>query len=379
MNILYSFNKTGFEANYWTTEIQAASDDDYTFIPFNHEPYLSPWKYIRAQLLDNLYYERHPGLMRLYGNFEKMLSTHKISVILVDTCPPYHPDYLRQFSQYKVLRIGDGPISAYDRDFAYCHAYDHVLYHSPAYSRDLDIAEKLRYCKVERSDFWPMCAFDALFDQNRTEETILSHDRDIDVIFIGTLHISKMPLLAQIKRGLGSRIVMRGLAPLKNNLYFNVKYGFPGWMRPVPFGSYVPLYQRSKIGINLHNRGDYTVGSYRLFDLPANGVMQISDGGSFLSAFYEVDKEIVSYASVDELIDKVRYYLDHPEERNTIASNGYKRVMKEYRHKTLMRRAGEIISRGIHEKNSQSDNMTYPCSSIPSSSIPRTAGKLAAL
>jgi spore maturation protein CgeB len=249
MNILYSFNKKGFEANYWAAEIAAASDPDFTFIPFNHDPYVDVFKYIRAQLLDNLYYDRHPGLMRMYSDFEAILRERRISAVIVDTCPPYHPDYLRNIPVYKVLRIGDGPISAYDRDLAYCHAYHHVLYHSPAYSRDLDTFEKLRYCKVERADFWPMCAFDALFDRSKTEQTILDHRRDIDVIFIGTLHLSKMPFLAKVKKALGSRIQMRGLCSPKKNVYYNLKYGFPGWMRRVPFEQYVPLYQRAKIGI----------------------------------------------------------------------------------------------------------------------------------
>ena len=55
------------------------------------------------------------------------------------TAFPYHPEFLRTIPQYKFLRTSDGPLAAYDRDFAYVHAYDPVLYHSPAYSRDLGI------------------------------------------------------------------------------------------------------------------------------------------------------------------------------------------------------------------------------------------------
>jgi len=54
MRILYSFNKEGFEADYWTREIAGASTDSYEFIPFNHGKYLKPLLYVRSQLLDNL-------------------------------------------------------------------------------------------------------------------------------------------------------------------------------------------------------------------------------------------------------------------------------------------------------------------------------------
>jgi len=350
MKIIYSFNKKGFEAEYWTREIAAASIPACEFIPFNHDPYLDPNLYIRAQLLDNLYYQEHPGLKQMYKDIVQKIHETGADALLVDTCPPYHPDFLRSLNIYKTLRIADGPISAYDRDFAYLHAYDHVLYHSPAYSRDMGMEEKLRYCGAQQLDFWPLGSFDALCNPSKTEATILSAERDIDVMFIGAMHVNKMPLIAAVKKALGKRLLLHGLTSLKKNVYFNLKYGFPAWVTPLPFNQYVPLYQRAKIGINIHNRGDFTVGSYRLFDLPANGVMQISDGGKFLQQFYSVGEEIVSYRNTDDLIDKIRYFLEHNDERKRIALNGFRRVRKDYRIADLLIYAGNLISMGIEQK-----------------------------
>lgn len=347
LTIVYSFNKRGFEAEYWRREIGEASDELVTFVPFNHDPYLDPNLYSRAQLLDNVYFARHPGLARMYADFEALLREVQADAVIVDNYPPYHPDYLRRLSLYKVLRIADGPLSAYDRDIPYLHAYDHVLYHSPAYSRDLDMAEKLAYCGARRADFWPLALFDAACDPMRTEAEIFAADRPIDVIFIGALHLNKMPLLATVKKALGRRMVMHGLTSLKKNVYFNLKYGFPGWVRPAAFEAYVPLYQRAKIGINVHNRGDYTVGSYRLFDLPGNGVMQISDGGEYLGAFFQVGDEIVGYGDADELVDLIRYYLAHEDERRRIAVNGYRRVMRSHRIRGRLHEAAELIRAGM--------------------------------
>jgi spore maturation protein CgeB len=130
-------------------------------------------------------------------------------------------------------------------------------------------------------------------------------------------------------------------------VYFNVRYGMPGWVRPIAFEEYVPLYRRAKIGFNVHNRGDYTVGSYRLFDLPGNGVMQISDGGRYLDTFFDVGEEIVSYAGADDLVDKIRYYLANDAERRRIALNGFRRVQRDHRIGHRMRQAGELIERGM--------------------------------
>src|SRR5437762_5249214 len=128
LTIIYSINKTGAELDFWTREIEAASNDRYRFVVFNHDPYLSCWKYVRAQLLDNLYFDRHPGLMRMYDDVRQLAAREGAAALLVDNFPPYHPDWLRTFDIYKVLRTSDGPLATYDRDFPYVHAYDHGLY-----------------------------------------------------------------------------------------------------------------------------------------------------------------------------------------------------------------------------------------------------------
>ncbi len=77
--------------------------------------------------------------------------------------------------------------------------------------------------------------------------------------------------------------------------------------------------------------------------------MQISDGGEWLKDFFEEGEEIVGYDNVDELVDKVAYYLDHDEERNRIALGGYRRVMRQHRFRERMRQAGELIEMGMQK------------------------------
>jgi len=354
LKIIYSFNKTGFEADYWQREIAAASGERYRFIPFNHGDYLDSNLYVRAQQLDDLYFNRRPELLRMYADLERLIRDGRVDALIVDNCFPYHPDWLRSLPAYKVLRSSDGPICAYDRDFAYVHAYDHVLYHSPAYSRDMGMEEKLRYVGAKHADFWPLGLFDAAFDTKETEQTLFGRKRDIDVIFIGAQHVGKMPFLAKVKKALGSRCRIYGLTTFKRNVYFNLRYGFPCWVQKVPADHYVPLYQRAKIGFNLHNRGKYSVGNFRLFELPANGVMQISDGEDYLDRYFEVGKELSSYRDVGELIEKITYYINHNEERLEVARAGYRRVLNDYRISHLLQSAGQMIERGTASRSAAS-------------------------
>jgi len=350
MKVIYSFNKHGREAEVWEREIAEASFDGCQFIPFNHEPYLDPRRYSRAQLLDNLYFERNAALLRMYDGLDRLVGKTGADVLLVDNYQPYHPEYLRGHAIYKVLRLSDGPVAAYDRDFAYLHAFDHALFHSPAYSADLTMDQKLEYCGCKRRDFWPLALFEAARSPLVTEEDLFRAARHHDLVFVGAMHVGKMPALAKIKKAFGHRCRMHGLVDLKKNVYFNIRHGFPGWISPIRIEDYVPLYRRSKIGFNLHNRGSYTVGSFRLFELPANGVMQISDGGSYLSSFFEPGKEIVGYEDVDGLIELVEYYLTHEAERIDIARAGYRAVLARHTFKGRMLELEKLLGPHVRSR-----------------------------
>jgi hypothetical protein len=330
MKILYSYNKNGYEEAYWEKELQCVNNADYKIRPFNHGHYIDSSKIIRAQLLDNAFFFQDKKLINLYQKVTQIIDEEKIDVLVVDNCFPYHPEFLKSLKILKVIRTSDGPMASYDRDFAYIHYYDLVLYHSPAYSQHLTYPQKLTELGVNSHKFWPHSSFRAMRDEFLTADNLFKHERDIDVIFIGALHFDKMPIIAKLKRVLGKRLLFHGLSNIKRNIYFNLKYALPGWVTPIAGKDHARLYKRSKIGINIHNRGDYTVGSYRMFDLPANGVMQISDGGKYLEYFFDIGSEIVSYKSIDELLELIRFYLDNDSERNRIALNGFKKVLNQY-------------------------------------------------
>lgn len=344
VKVLYSYNKTGFEAAYWEREINEASNADITFIPFNHGLFTSPARYLRAQQLDNLYYLRDPDLTAMYKGLKDRMAKEQVDVLLVDNCHPYHPEFLRTLDTYKVIRTTDGPSTAYDRDFAYIHAYDHVLYHSPAYSRDLTMAQKLDYCGAKRHDFWPLVVFDEFCRPQQTEDQVMASSRDIDIIFVGALYPEKMPFIAAIRKAFGKRFQVHGLASLKKNLYLNLKYRTPMWVTPIRFEDYVPLYRRAKLGVNTHLRGKFTVGSYRLFDLPANGVAQLSDGGEYLQSFYDVGREIRGYDQVEDLIVQLDHLLTHPQERVDLARAGFRRAMADHRAVTRLRQLRGLLA-----------------------------------
>ena len=348
MKIIYSFNKTGIEARHWEKAIRQAGNAEFEFLPFNHGQYLDPAQYLDAWSLDRLYQRREPGLMGLYEALQRVIRESRTEAMIVFHCPPYHPEFLRKLPIYKALYSGDDPDSTYKRNIPYLHAYDHVFFVDPAYSPDLDMREKMQYCGMKNADWIPYGVLDYSFDPSRSEEQVLNSPRDIDILYVGSFFRQKLDVLGRVSRALGRRFQLHGFFRFKHNLYFNMRCGVMRWVRPVSFEQRVRLLQRTRIGFNIH-WSEYGLGNERLYYLPANGVMQICDCADHLHLVYDVGKEVMAYRGSDDLIDKLRYYLDHEPQRQQIAQAGYRRVMRDYRFATVTRLAAQAIRRGMSE------------------------------
>ena len=343
MKIIYSYNKKGDEASYWKDEISRASSAVCEFIPFNHGDYIGPEKYGRAQLLDNLYASENKKLELLYSTIIDLIRSTQADALFVDNANPYHPEFLLTLPIFKVLRASDCALATYDRDIPYIHAFDYILYYTPGYTKDMTMAEKFAYCRAPAFDLLPLGSFSKLCDPSKNSKTIFNEERDIDLIFIGSMHPLKMPLLGKLKKRYKSKFVFRGLSNWKRNMYFNLKHSFPNWITPIEIEDYKNLCQRAKIGINFHIRDWRQVGNYRLYDLPANGVMQISDGGEYLNHFFKVGKEIVTYQNEADICSLIDHYLENHDERQAIALAGFERVKSEYQINTVLAKAATMI------------------------------------
>ncbi|KPQ33610.1 MAG: hypothetical protein HLUCCA11_17900 [Phormidesmis priestleyi Ana] len=94
---------------------------------------------------------------------------------------------------------------------------------------------------------------------------------------------------------------------------------------------YFQTLARSKMTFNMHiNCAEDYAGNMRLFEATGMGACLLTDWKQNLSSYFELDTEIVTYRSVDECISKVKYLLEHEEERLSIAQAGQRRVLKEH-------------------------------------------------
>ena len=79
----------------------------------------------------------------------------------------------------------------------------------------------------------------------------------------------------------------------------------------------------------------------RTFEICAAGAFQLTDIRVDLCKLYTPGVEVETYASTEELLEKIEYYLVHEQERRAIAKNGMERTLREH---TYLHRIHTILA-----------------------------------
>lgn len=87
----------------------------------------------------------------------------------------------------------------------------------------------------------------------------------------------------------------------------------------------------TRINLNIHiDISPVSASNMRLFEATGTGSCLLTDWKQNLSEVFEPDAEVVTYRSTEECIEKVRYLLDHEEERQAIAAAGQRRTLRDH-------------------------------------------------
>jgi spore maturation protein CgeB len=85
----------------------------------------------------------------------------------------------------------------------------------------------------------------------------------------------------------------------------------------------------AEVGFNIHIdcAGDYAA-NMRLFETTGVGTCLLTDRKSNLKALFLEDFEVVAYDSVSECMEKIKWLMDHPQEREAIARQGQQKTLQ---------------------------------------------------
>lgn len=217
---------------------------------------------------------------------------------------------------FVVMMIGDNEYSFEVRDQYYAQAIDLVTV------AKFIAVFKFQEFGINAIPYW------GFFDTKRYHK-IENLQKDIDVSFIG-----------QVTNKPGRLEYINHL--LENNI--NIKtFGLhsPGGI--ISFENMIEIYNRTKINLNFSGLMElpWLIRDYPIYkrkkQLKGRPLETAMCGGFVLTEYaqgmenlFEIGKEIDVFYDKEELLEKVKYYLEHEEERESIAKRGYERAIKDY-------------------------------------------------
>ncbi|RKM54339.1 spore maturation protein CgeB [Butyrivibrio sp. X503] len=89
------------------------------------------------------------------------------------------------------------------------------------------------------------------------------------------------------------------------------------------------IFKKSKINLNTTMRAIRSGLPQRIWDILACGGFLLTNYQPELDEFLTPGVHLETYRSIDELVEKSVYYLEHDDEREAIAQNGYKKICEE--------------------------------------------------
>ncbi len=204
-------------------------------------------------------------------------------------------------------------------------------------------------------DFFTKNSQPVTLTQGAFDPTILADNkfqRDIDFSFIGGIgnfHKEREHYLKKLVKKTPLKIWGYGYnsdQPVKNILkQFQHGFAFNKAFQGQAWGNDMhEILLRSKITFNIH--GDIAKGhavNMRLFEATGAGALLLTEKSSNLANFFTPEKEVITYSSPDEAIEKVNYYLEHEDERNQIAHAGQMKTLNQHCFKHLAHKYVDIF------------------------------------
>lgn len=113
-------------------------------------------------------------------------------------------------------------------------------------------------------------------------------------------------------------------------------------------------YAESKICFNISMEDDLIM---RVFEVMGSGSFLLTNWVPTIEELFEDKKHLVLYRSMDEAVDKAKYYLSHDSEREAIAQAGYEHVLNNH---TIQKRVDVILETFLNSRRPK-DAMLQAC------------------
>lgn len=155
-------------------------------------------------------------------------------------------------------------------------------------------------------------------------------ERDIDVSFVGQCYEPRPRYIEALRRA-GLEVQAFG----------------PGWPNGrVPLPEMVRIWNRSRVTLGfsgvLGHAGSHCLKG-RDFEVPMSGGLYLVEHHDELAPFYRIGQEILTWRDERELVERVRWVLQHPEQAEHIRQAGRRRALAEHTWDARFARVFELM------------------------------------
>jgi hypothetical protein len=192
---------------------------------------------------------------------------------------------------------------------------------------------------------------------NKYKVSSIKYKRDIDIVFIGSLfiskglHIGRIETIYELLKGFENKYVAINFSKYflihlvkfvtrllfdssirGKNLLYKLLYIYFFSKKPI-FGSKMyEILNKSKILINMHIEDTVYAGNMRLFEGTGCGCLLLTDNKKKLNRLFNLRNELVVYYNKNDLLKKINYYLKYPSKLNRIAKSGKKKTFTQHNY-----------------------------------------------
>jgi len=194
-------------------------------------------------------------------------------------------------------------------------------------------------------------------------ETIINKNIDLtlfgNVPEIGSFDLKSRQaafLMVRLMKKLGMKSLINSLPLLNKAINLNsmpqkniISKKLQEKVHPPIYGiDMLQLLNKAKITFNIHaDVSGNAAANIRIFEATGCGSWLLTDRKHNLNKFFEEDKEIVTYKTEDECIEKALWLIEHNNEREQIAQSGQKRTLSEHNYYNRAIQLNEIINKEL--------------------------------
>lgn len=271
-------------------------------------------------------------IKRINQKLIDIVSNRDFELILIFKAENIFPETLR-----KIKEQSRAIIASYmaDDPFSFDNIERSLVYYDYYFIWDSWYVNNLTSAGIKHAVYLPLYTIPEVYKRvDLTQEEMEKFGSDL--AFVGTWQPKREAILSQL---LNYDIKIYGNGWIQNSKlpqkYLN---------REVNIFEINKIYNACKIVLNIHHQWGKNDANFRTFEALGSGAFLIDERKKDILSMFREGEEIVLYGCIDELIEKIDYFLDHEGDRERFAKQGSEIANKEHTLNIRYRKLFELLN-----------------------------------